>query len=60
MNAYERKVIHSALQEDDMIHTYSVGEEPNRKIIISPKNAIKRNNNYNRRSYRRPVQSEEG
>lgn len=56
MNAYERKIIHSALQEDDMIHTYSVGEEPNRKIIISPKNAIKRNSNYNNhRSYRRPV-----
>ncbi len=59
MNAYERKIIHSALQEDDMIQTYSVGEEPNRKIIISPKNAMKRNNNYNRRSYRRPVQSDE-
>ena len=59
MNAYERKIIHSALQEDDMIHTYSVGEEPNRKIIISPKNAIRRNNNYNRRSYRRPVQSDD-
>lgn len=59
MNAYERKIIHSALQEDDMIHTYSVGEEPNRKIIISPKNAVRRNNNYNRRSYRRPVQSDE-
>ncbi len=56
MNAYERKIIHSALQEDEMIHTYSVGEEPNRKIIISPKNAIKRNSNYNNhRSYRRPV-----
>lgn len=59
MNAYERKIIHSALQDDDMIQTYSVGEEPNRKIIISPKNAIRRNNNYNRRSYRRPVQSDE-
>ncbi len=59
MNAYERKIIHSALQEDDMIQTYSVGEEPNRKIVISPKNAIKRNHNYNRQSYRRPVQSED-
>lgn len=59
MNAYERKIIHSALQDDDMIQTYSVGEEPNRKIIISPKNAIKRNHNYNRRSYRRPVQSDD-
>lgn len=59
MNAYERKIIHSALQDNEMIHTYSVGEEPNRKIIISPKNAVKRNQNYNRRVYRRPVQAEE-
>lgn len=37
MNAYERKVIHSALQNDKSITTYSVGEEPNRKIVISCK-----------------------
>lgn len=37
MNAYERKVIHSALQNDKTITTYSVGEEPNRKIVISCK-----------------------
>ncbi len=48
MNAYERKIIHSALQDDEMIHTYSVGEEPNRKIIISPKNAVKRNEYHKR------------
>lgn len=51
MNAYERKIIHSALQDDEMIHTYSVGEEPNRKIIISPKNAVKKND-YHKRSNR--------
>ena len=37
MNAYERKVIHSALQDDKSITTCSVGEEPNRKIVISCK-----------------------
>lgn len=37
MNAYERKVIHSALQNDKSITTFSVGEEPNRKIVISCK-----------------------
>lgn len=37
MNAYERKIIHSALQNDKSITTYSVGEEPNRKIVISCK-----------------------
>ena len=37
MNAYERKIIHSALQNDKSITTYSVGDEPNRKIVISCK-----------------------
>ena len=37
MNAYERKIIHSALQSDKSITTYSVGDEPNRKIVISCK-----------------------
>lgn len=34
MTAYERKVIHSALQENDKITTFSKGEEPYRKIVI--------------------------
>lgn len=51
MNAYERKIIHSTLQNDDMINTYSVGEEPHRKIIISPKNAIRRSRYNNNKSY---------
>ena len=34
MNAYERHVIHSALQEMDRITTYSVGTEPNRRVVI--------------------------
>lgn len=37
MNAYERKIIHSALQNDKSITTYSVGDEPNRKVVISCK-----------------------
>ena len=35
MNAYERHVIHSALQEYDNISTYSVGTEPNRRIVVA-------------------------
>jgi spoIIIJ-associated protein len=35
MNAYERHVIHSALQDHDQISTYSVGSEPNRRIVIA-------------------------
>ena len=34
MNPYERRIIHSALQGDEMINTYSTGEEPNRKVVI--------------------------
>ena len=34
MNAYERHVIHAALQETDGINTYSVGTEPNRRVVI--------------------------
>ena len=37
MTAYERKIIHSKLQENDKVETNSVGEEPNRRIIISLK-----------------------
>lgn len=37
MTAYERKIIHSKLQENSQITTYSVGEEPHRKIVISKK-----------------------
>jgi len=37
MNSMERRIIHTALQERDDIYTFSEGEEPYRKIIISPK-----------------------
>ncbi len=35
MQAYERKIIHSTLQQNDKVQTESIGEEPNRRIIIS-------------------------
>lgn len=37
MSSYERKIIHAKLQENDNITTYSVGEDPNRKIVIAKK-----------------------
>ncbi|WP_010246658.1 RNA-binding cell elongation regulator Jag/EloR [Acetivibrio cellulolyticus] len=37
MNPYERRVIHSSLQNHKYVETYSVGEEPNRKVIITLK-----------------------
>ena len=35
MNAYERHVIHAALQSYESITTYSVGSEPNRRIVVA-------------------------
>lgn len=37
MNPYERRIIHSALQNDSSIITYSEGDEPHRKVIIDLK-----------------------
>ena len=37
MNPYERRIIHSALQEYTDINTHSEGEEPFRRIVISLK-----------------------
>ena len=37
MDASERKVIHLALQNDDRVTTLSKGEEPNRYLIVFPK-----------------------
>jgi spoIIIJ-associated protein len=37
MSSQERRIIHTALQGRDDIFTFSEGEEPYRKIIISPK-----------------------
>jgi spoIIIJ-associated protein len=37
MNPYERRIIHSALQTYKGIRTYSVGDEPNRKVVIALK-----------------------
>lgn len=36
MTANERRIIHSALQNNPRIRTYSVGEEPNRRMVVSP------------------------
>ena len=37
MQAYERKIIHSKLQENPKVETNSIGEEPHRRIVISLK-----------------------
>lgn len=37
MNPYERRIIHYALQNDAGVTTASEGEEPNRRVVITPK-----------------------
>lgn len=37
MTAYERKIIHTELQASDIVTTYSIGEEPHRKLVIDLK-----------------------
>lgn len=41
MPSYERRVIHTALAENDKITTYSVGTDPNRHLVIAPKKQVK-------------------
>ena len=37
MNPYERRVLHASLQNNPYVVTHSEGEEPNRRVVISPK-----------------------
>ena len=37
MQAYERKIIHSVLQDSKTVKTESIGEEPRRRVVISLK-----------------------
>lgn len=35
MKAYERRIIHTALQDYNRLTTHSIGEEPNRRLVVS-------------------------
>lgn len=50
MNPYERRIIHSNLQDNDEVTTYSIGQEPYRKVVIAPKNPkpYQKRNSYDR------------
>ena len=39
MNPYERRVLHSTLQNNPDVTTHSEGEEPNRRVVVTPKRA---------------------
>ena len=40
MNSYERRIIHNTLGQNKKVYTESVGEEPNRYVVIKPKEVI--------------------
>lgn len=50
MNPYERRIIHSALQNDRYVETHSEGDEPYRKVVITLK---RRDNREYRKDYNR-------
>lgn len=52
MNPFERRVIHSALQNDRYVNTHSEGEEPYRHVVVTLKrnNSNSNNNNSNNNS----------
>lgn len=37
MNPYERRIIHSALQDNEYVYTFSEGEEPHRRVVVDIK-----------------------
>ena len=37
MTAYDRKILHTALQNSNSVTTYSIGEEPRRKLVVDVK-----------------------
>lgn len=37
MNSYERRIVHSILADNDKIYTESIGEDPNRAVVIKPR-----------------------
>ena len=61
MNPYERRIIHSNLQDNPAVTTYSVGQEPYRKVVIASKNPKPyRKKNYGKRKPRRSYDDKGG
>lgn len=55
MNPYERRIIHSALQSNDEVTTFSIGEEPYRKVVIAPQGYTPRSRAPKQPAYREPA-----
>lgn len=54
MNPYERRIIHSALQNDKYVTTFSEGEEPFRHVVVTLKKSDKSERHFER-SYEKNV-----
>lgn len=57
MNPYERRIIHSALQNDKYVDTYSEGEEPYRKVVINYKKTNRDTKSYKSNRDSKPYKS---
>ena len=55
MNPYERRIIHSALQNDRYVETHSEGEEPYRKVVITLKKRESREYRKDYKNYREEI-----
>ena len=55
MNPYERRIIHSTLQNDKYVDTYSEGDEPFRKVVVTVSKEYadmpRKYNNYRKKNY---------
>jgi spoIIIJ-associated protein len=49
MNPYERRIIHTAIQEIEGVTSHSVGEGDRRRVVITPEGGEKRGNYRNDR-----------
>jgi spoIIIJ-associated protein len=53
MNPYERRIIHAALQNDRYVTTHSEGDEPFRRVVVTPKKESNYDRGYSRGGYNR-------
>ncbi len=60
MNPYERRVIHSNLQDHEVVTTFSIGTEPYRKVVIAPKERKPYKKNGYRKNSRKPAPAKDG
>lgn len=59
MNPYERRIIHSALQNDKYVETHSEGEEPYRRVVVTIKKFNKDYKNTRSKDYYKQIRKEE-